>query len=329
MSENITIYTLSGEVEKNPSGSVRMDPSTVGGGILSPYSSSQHEITRLNAVSTASDYYGEVFTAWNSKSGRSTNSTSSQYYTGTQMRQPSPAFDGYYAKNASQDPNSRFTKLVYTLNASETGSYWNSADGAQEGGYVEGLGRIVDANSIDTFQVNIPVDRNGKIRDIKVWVELVHRARDLGDTASGLKGVQMALVSPNVRGRGAYPIWNMPGAESFLYDANPNLSGADGIIGDAVSNRQPEIFASGAFVLWDGHANPTVNYARANLGLQGDWSEFDSDMDMRVVFSDNSQNLNPRSRINVFPSATDEAPHAATGLQSALISSTTGLKPIN
>jgi hypothetical protein len=338
MSENLTVYTLTGELESRPSGSLTINPESVGGEMLPQYSSSNHEVTRLNAiVSGVIEYRPDTVKTWRSTSGRSAQTTSSQY-AGERMMQPTAVSTLYYTKNTlsgSVDP--KFKRLMYVLNSSDTGtipggsgsSYWNTADRGDVEGGIGQYGRIVDANSQDTFQAWIPVNEKGKIRDIRVWVELVHKSRTPGDYATGLKGLQIAMLSPNVRGKGAYPIWNMNGAEEFLYDANPNVTGTDGLLGRSISNVQPEIFASGAYILWDGHVNTVTPYAVSNMGLQGNWSEFDNDLDMRTVFSDNSPNYNPRSRIKVFPSATDGNPGAATDLQSSLISSTAGFQPLN
>lgn len=336
MSTNTTIYTVSGEVEPRPSGSVDVSlKSNHSGTMYTPYSSSDHEVTRLNALPSSSFSYPESENSWNSLSGRAGSSLSSSEYSNELMKQPSPVFGGYYGKNQIVDGvDERFKKLVYVVNAdtitSGSNTFWNPADMATAGGYnSEFLGQTVDASPIDTFQCNIPVQEHGKIRDVRVWVELVHNSRDTGDTANGLKGVQISLVSPNVRGNGAYPIWSMPGARNFLYDANPNLTGADGLVGNAINSSQPEIYASGAYILWDGHDNPTTSYAQANLGLQGNWHEFDRDLDMRVIFSDNSSNANPRSRLRVFPNATEGSPGVASDLQNTLVSSTAGFQPLS
>lgn len=203
-------------------------------------------------------------------------------------------------------------------------SGWQSSDTRRNTTY---RGYLVDANPQDPFTAYINVDKKGKIRDLRVWVEFVNRSRTPADTKTGLQGLQMALISPNTRFFGAYPIWNAPGAQNFLYDANPNLTGTDNLVGTKYQRRIPTVFQYGAYALWDGHkANPAIDYATTALGLTGDWHEFDTDIDMRTIFSDASDNYNPRSRIRVFPSATDIAPGAASNLSATLVYD---LKPLS
>jgi hypothetical protein len=339
MRENITVYTITGSVEPRPTGSVEIDPSSIGTDpLLTPYSSSQHEVTRLNGLfigDAINDTHADGDAIWKSMAGRGTELSTSQYGgPGQLMIHPHSTRPEYYAKTyttSTDDP--RFVKYIYSVDYTlsgvipgASGTYITPASGASESTFDLNLGRLIDANSHDPFVVNIPVSKRGKIRDVKVWVEAVHRNRS-GDTNSGLQGLQISLVSPNVKFPGAYPLWNMPGASDFQYDGNPNITGTDNLVNGTFSRRVPSIFTSGAYVLWDGHkASPALKYAADNLGLQNDYHEFDSDIDMRTIFTDSSQNDNPRSRIRVFPSASDVHPGAATNLSATLIY---GLKPLS
>lgn len=114
------------------------------------------------------------------------------------------------------------------------------------------------------FEIDVP--DYGKIRDIKVWVEFIHDHRGGVGTGSadasnifwaggtgaptqaprhGLQGMQIALRSPNTNFMHAHPLWNDPTVANFEKTPHPD-------IGD-VYRFSPEILRN-SYLLWAGHA---------------------------------------------------------------------------
>lgn len=114
------------------------------------------------------------------------------------------------------------------------------------------------------FSFDVP--RYGKIRDVKVWIELVHDHRGGPGTGSftgnpflssgsgdpnpysrqGLQGLQIALRSPNVSFPYAHPLWNDRTVSSF-----PKWSTTQSL--DASVYGVPELLRS-SYLLWAGHS---------------------------------------------------------------------------
>lgn len=151
------------------------------------------------------------------------------------------------------------------------------------------------------FTIDIP--DYGRIRDLRVWVELVHDVRggqgtgsltsSLGVSSSGqpyyrggLGGIQVALRSPNVVFPYSHPLWNDPKVFNFLKRPPPiSLSlgvfpglpqfyttGSANQFGDKYT-RVPELLRN-SYLLWAGHsveddlaqtlANPVSSPFQAN-----------------------------------------------------------------
>jgi hypothetical protein len=114
------------------------------------------------------------------------------------------------------------------------------------------------------FEIDIP--EYGKIRDVKVWVELVHDHRagtgPVAATASdpnwfggsgsvatdlrtGLQGLQIALRSPNMNFENSHPLWN--DARVSTFGKNIDLAIPDKY------RKVPELLRS-SYLLWAGHS---------------------------------------------------------------------------
>jgi len=82
-------------------------------------------------------------------------------------------------------------------------------------------GVYVNSTFYDPVKMSVPIVEKGRIRDIRVWVELIHDHRNVDESALynvpgvsqyawGLQSLQVALRSPNTNFNAAHPIWNAP-----------------------------------------------------------------------------------------------------------------------
>lgn len=189
-------------------------------------------------------------------------------------------------------------------------------------------------NTVDypaRFKINVP--ERGKIVDIKIWVEFIHDIRGgrgpisgsgyspfitngsgeysasidhtrpnirAGAFKRGLGSVVLALRSPNTNFQYCHPLWNGFFQGKFLH---PIYTPVDTYHG-------PEIYKN-SYLLWGGHvADRDVSASLGPSGGDGSdgsgsivtrypyYAEFDSDIDMRTIFTDSSRWLNPR---NLYP----------------------------
>lgn len=179
----------------------------------------------------------------------------------------------YYTKQ------SRFVKRMYKLSAS-----------ADLGTYVPASGVYLGTGAfVHDFVLNVP-DR-GKIRDIKVWVEMAHVSAsqtsafdftpDTDATIGPLSMTAISLISPNVHFYSAHPILN---------DGRMR----DSINQSAFTKVGPGVIpphAASSYLLWEG----SVFFA-ADI-LTNDYRKFPTwnrDRHMRTIFSDNAVAYNPR-----------------------------------
>jgi hypothetical protein len=111
------------------------------------------------------------------------------------------------------------------------------------------------------FEINVP--QYGKVRNVRVWLELIHDSRGgpgvipknygnsggLGDTHTnlrqGLQGLQIALRSPNTQFQFSHPLWNTPTAQQYQKTPDPTLPSKYQVV--------PEILKN-SYLLWAGHA---------------------------------------------------------------------------
>jgi hypothetical protein len=222
---------------------------------------------------------------------------------------------------------------------------------------VSGCFRANDIFNPSVFEIHVP--EHGKIRDIKVWVEFIHDHRggigainslyQTAGTASsdqdrsvGLQSVVVALRSPNTNFSYAHPLWNSPSVNNFLKRTYRNLDEAfagyghgpawhGGFDGDESGTLPvpfmgvPEIFRN-SYLLWSGHSaeydlfNVFSDYLAAPYTLPY-YREFDTDIDMRTIFTDGSPIPNPRNLTFLYPNASDKSP--GNGLMLTSITGTT------
>lgn len=217
-------------------------------------------------------------------------------------------------------------------------------------------------NTIDFpahFKINVP--ERGRIVDVKVWVEFIHDIRGgrgpitgsayasmitngSGEYSSntdttrpnvrngaflrGLGSVVLALRSPNVKFDYCHPLWN-----SMFY-GKKWWQALFGWQEDYDQYHGPEIYKN-SYLLWGGH---TADFdLSGSLRAQGGdgsnglgtevsrnpfYAEFDSDIDMRTIFTDSSRWINPRNLMPLYPNRSDTDPGVALGLQSMTGSAT-------
>lgn len=185
-------------------------------------------------------------------------------------------------------------------------------------------GVYVNNSPYNPAEINIDVTEQGKIRDVRVWVEFVHDIRvtgsdptltnisDSGSPAHGLQAVQIALRSPNMFFNSAHPLWNDPSVVSLSYRPDVNVRGNVDQFGDEYQNI-PEILKN-SYLLWDGHlcSRPTLEIALGTAsGVYNRYHEFDNDIDMRTVFWDAAVHPNTREVQMLYPSATIDEPSSS------------------
>jgi hypothetical protein len=283
------------------------------------------------------------------------NGGSFRLVTGTllpiELAYPLTQVPAYYTKTAldvnptASQSTQRFQKITYSLKANQNlilnSLPTGSAPLLSPVLFDSNLGSYANRTQYDTewdknneYALNFDVQEYGRIRDVKLWIELVSDARGRAQTttgsaypwqAFGLQNVQLTLVSPNVNFRSAHPLWNSPSVQTFKTNFNPNLTGTNGWLSNSFYSYIPRTLRS-SYLLWDGHG---VNDALRYLTSSGDfydtkapdgspWHEFDTDLDMRTIFWDASPVSNPRSITPLFPFATEESPGAARPTQSLI-----------
>ena len=163
-------------------------------------------------------------------------------------------------------------------------------------------GVYLNTTFYDPADINIPVTSSGRIRDLRVWVELVHDYRNVSQSqayaqsglhqyAWGLQSLQLALRSPNTNFRAAHPTWNAAGATALPIRTQTTLTGTNNRFGSTYTGV-PELLRN-SYLLWAGH-----DLDEGPRDLLGDttpyYHEYDFDIDMRTVFWDGSSFRNPR-----------------------------------
>lgn len=169
----------------------------------------------------------------------------------------------YYTKQQ------RFIKRIYKLSASNGMSIIPGNE--RDPSTIENVSRYVYDSVSGSYRNNsyfdpaifeIDVSEYGKIRDVKVWVELVHDVRSgtgiintgsvwggMGDVNAnkrqGLQGLQIALRSPNTNFKYAHPLWNDPILHDRKKDLNHNIPER--------YQDVPELLRN-SYLLWAGHA---------------------------------------------------------------------------
>lgn len=168
--------------------------------------------------------------------------------------------------------------------------------------------------------IRIPVPVQGRLVDIKVWVEIIHLSGGTGKVYP-LGTLGLALRSPNVQWGHAHPVRNDPvftrafgaGAGSIVDidpDAPPDLY------------YPPANFYRDTFLLWeglgmcqDGQRGPGDSSDNA---VDKFWPVWQRDRGMRTVFSDGAQIPNPRHLTELSPSGSNYngAPNSYFGINS-------------
>lgn len=171
------------------------------------------------------------------------------------------------------------------------------------------------------FEIEVP--EYGRIRDIRVWVELIHDIRggpgaltsSAGATTAypyqGLQSLQIALRSPNVSFNYAHPLWNNRSVSSLLKNPDSSLTGSSNQFGSRYQTV-PELLRN-SYLLWAGHSveqDLGVSLGGSSASFYGEW---DTDIDMRTVFWDGSSLDNPRHIGRLYAAPSDTSPGASIG----------------
>ena len=173
----------------------------------------------------------------------------------------------YYTKQG------RFQKITYKLSASA--NLPTLPGNLREPSQIENMPRNVFTATSGSYRNNsysdpavfmLDVPDYGRIRDVRVWVELIHDHRggvgtgsnhagnpfwaggsgsNTTDTKVGLQGLQIALRSPNVQFPFSHPLWNEKTVVSFQKRPDENISAAHTAV--------PELLKS-SYLLWAGHS---------------------------------------------------------------------------
>lgn len=177
----------------------------------------------------------------------------------------------YYSKQ------SRYVTKVYKLSASAL--LPDLPPGSTGSGPTNGLGIFQSSSGsfrtsgASYFEIFVP-DR-GRIRDIKIWVELIHENRTnpggfIGSPfdAGRLANTRIGLMPPTKLFEWGVPLWNDQKAKNYNIFVTASLSK----IADPVQ---------GCFPLWMG-----VGGMLGIIALTGTSCDWNADMDMRCVFHD-------------------------------------------
>lgn len=268
--------------------------------VLSTLSSSQHEVSRLNA-----------------------------YASGTPGLESSPvpaSGTSFYSKSQ------KLVYSVYKLSASADIPFnpiiperfpSTAENGVARPFYVAVSGNYRNNSYFNPAVFEIEVPEYGKIRDIRVWVELIHDIRggtgaltsSAGATAAytqqGLQSLQIALRSPNVRFSNAHPLWNSKSVQSFLKNPDNSITGSSNQYGSLYQST-PELLRN-SYLLWAGHS--VEQDLGVSLGAQTGafYAEWDTDIDMRTVFWDGSTLDNPRHIGRLYLQPNDNNPGVSQG----------------
>lgn len=205
--------------------------------VIPDMSSSDHEVSSLNA-----------------------------FYSGTQALEVS---ENAASANLYYSKQNRLVKKTYYLTASAglPGALANeqSPSSAEFGGgrstFISVSGSYRNNSYWNPAEFEIDVPDYGKIRDVKVWLELIHDNRIVSSSSrQGLQGIQVSLKSPNVYFENAHPLWN----EETLKN---NPKDIDLTIGNY--NQVPKLLKN-SYLLWAGHAverdlGTTLGSATASL----------------------------------------------------------------
>jgi hypothetical protein len=276
------------------------------GFVIPPFSSSDHEVSRLNTFSSGS--------------------------LALEMTAVPASASSYYSKQ------SRFLKLTYKLSASAnlpTASvsqsnpytYGPNADPNGSSGVPGRTFFTATSGSYFDTSIDFPaffdfdVAEYGKIRDIRVWVEFIHDVRVSSGTSGigasptlcGLGAISLALRSPNVNFYSAHPFWNSMEAKGFAPYSGHNVA-------------IPELLRS-SYLLWQGRTVtsdfsigysfsggvPVIGFISQSDSFDPFYATWDSDMDMRTVFCDNSVVPNPHHLDRLYASADELGPGKSTG----------------
>ncbi len=271
MADNTGIYEISGKVEATLSSSLHSALAPPSGNINLRRLPERHarDLSEIREVRQSPTNFMNVFVIPELSSSRHEVSSTNGFVSGSAaLERTAVAATGtqYYAKN------SQLVKLVYKLSA--------SAGLPSIPGNLRGPSQIENfpRNTFDPvsgsyrnnsytdpaiFEINVP--EYGTIRDIKVWVELIHDHRGgtgasvagssnpfwgggsgsvSEDLKQGLQGLQIAIRSPNTNFMYAHPLWNDKSTYGFQKNPNASLS---------ASLKIPELLRN-SYLLWAGHS---------------------------------------------------------------------------
>ena len=160
-------------------------------------------------------------------------------------------------------------------------------------------GVYLNKNYYTPSMIKLPVTNEGKIRDIRAWVEFIHDNRlQTVSNGTGLSNIQIALQSPNTNFNAAHPTWNSSAAVNLpLRDPSVSSSwqGNPGLL-------------QNSYLLWAGHRVEDGILDEMPFRAINYYHEFDNDIDMRTVFWDGAKQKNPRDLSVLFPSASLTSP---------------------
>lgn len=173
--------------------------------------------------------------------------------------------------------------------------------------------QLATAGRPATIRLDVPV--NGKLVDIKVWVELIHLSGS-PDREWPMTSLGIALKCPNLTWGNAVPIRNDPALQRLYTSDQSSYIGP----GSTVNPYAAPIsyFYRDTFILWEGWTPyfgipfgcPPAHSSEATLNItNGDilsyWARhnpcWNRDRGMRTIFSDGASTPNPRHHVNGNP----------------------------
>lgn len=219
--------------------------------VLRPLSASRHEEQILNAR----------FSGYEQKEISTVSATGSIYYS----------------------KSNKFIKKLYSVTSSV------SFASTMTSIHYHGSGTFISGNrdQFNPFAVKFDIPDRGRIRDIRVWVEIVHHSQS--GRNQPLAGLGIALRNPNVKFRHAHVLLN---DETF----REAFDGPNAPFPPKINTFSIPDFYNGTYLLWEGtslYSRDVFQFAGGgdDLVAQQGWRK---DRHIRTVFTDSSKNYNPR-----------------------------------
>lgn len=271
MADNFGVYNLTGRVEPVISSSLETALQPVSGNINIRRLPERHlrDLVEFDLQDESFAKIRNSFVIAELSSSQHEVTSRNAYLSGTEQLEFTdvPASGAvYYSKT------NRLRQLTYKLSASAdlpivpgNTRQPSTIENVARGTFHSVSGSYRNNSYFDPAVFTIDVPEYGKIRDVKVWVELVHDHRGgtgpcltasspfygggsgtlANDLKHGLQGLQIALRSPNTNFKYSHPLWNDP--TTFAFEKRP-----DSVV-DARFKGVPDLLKN-SYLLWGGHS---------------------------------------------------------------------------